>query len=299
MCIKVVERYAFCRCIYYSNAVDACPAYGRRGHGIRTQEVLVGDTCSRHTVIDNSEERIAATDKLSKSSEDSEAGGGTVEAASTVEAATNFPAPIISPLHGRLLAKFQKVMETDEQFIPTSDLDEVLTGHAIQEELQSFGLEDPFSFVFRRAKRVFALLLMIRKLDALQYLIAEELGDELLPLPDSAFNLLEDHKVRFAFSKWDVDTRKQFLELQWTLLAPVFSEGGHLKLDDDARLPFIRTEPIANRAYGGVHCVEIHRDHDKFEKFGSSLSHKVSLRPSRDYRMPIMIMTRSRAMCMR
>ena len=50
MCIKIVERYAVCRCIYYSHAVDACPAYGRRGHSIKTQEVLVGYTCSRHTV---------------------------------------------------------------------------------------------------------------------------------------------------------------------------------------------------------------------------------------------------------
>lgn len=50
MCIKIIERYAVCRCIYYSHAVDACPAYGRRGHSIKTQEVLVGYTCSRHTV---------------------------------------------------------------------------------------------------------------------------------------------------------------------------------------------------------------------------------------------------------
>lgn len=50
MCIKVVERYAVCRCIYYSHAVDACPAYGRRGHSIKTQEILVGYTCTRHTV---------------------------------------------------------------------------------------------------------------------------------------------------------------------------------------------------------------------------------------------------------
>lgn len=49
MCIKVVERYAVCRCIYYSHAVDACPAYGRRGHNVKTQEVLVGYTCTRHS----------------------------------------------------------------------------------------------------------------------------------------------------------------------------------------------------------------------------------------------------------
>ena len=283
MCIKIVERYALCRCIYYSHALDTCPAYDRRGHGIKSIEVLVGYNCYRHTVIHHGEECIGVVDKLSTCSENSEAGHSTVDAASsvasTVEAATNVEAPLDSPLYGRLLAKFQKVMETDEQFIPANDLDEVLTGHAIQEELQSCGLEDPSSFVFRRAKKIFAILLMIRKLDALQCLIEEELGDELLPLPDPANNLLEDNKLHSAFSKWDVDTRKQFFESQWTMLAPVFSEGEHLRLDDDARLPFIKTESIANRAYGGVHCVEIHRDHDNLGKLGSPLSQKVSLRP--------------------
>lgn len=49
MCIKIIERYAVCKCVYYSHAVDACPAYGRRDHTVRTREVLVGYTCSRHT----------------------------------------------------------------------------------------------------------------------------------------------------------------------------------------------------------------------------------------------------------
>lgn len=49
MCIKIVERYAVCKCIYYSHAVDACPAYGRRDHAVRTREVLVGYTCSKHS----------------------------------------------------------------------------------------------------------------------------------------------------------------------------------------------------------------------------------------------------------
>ncbi|CAF9923512.1 hypothetical protein IMSHALPRED_005947 [Imshaugia aleurites] len=282
MCIKVVERYAVCRCIYYSHAVDTCPAYGRRGHSIKTIEVLVGYTCSSswhtgNTGLHDREEIIKVADKLSASSEVSPAGGSTVP--STVKAATNVEALADSSLHGRLMAKFQKVLETDEQFVPASDLDEVLTGHAIKEELQSFGLEDPSSFVFLRARKIFAILLMIRKLDALQCLIEEELGDELLPVSNSAIMLLEDNKLRPVFSKWDVDTRKQFFELQWTLLAPVFSDGKHLKLDDDAKLPFIKTEPIANRAYGGVHCVEIHRDHDSFEKLGSPLSQNVSPRP--------------------
>ena len=53
MCIRVVERYFVCRCIYYSHAVDSCPAYGRQDHAVRTKEVLVGYSCSRHTPTTN------------------------------------------------------------------------------------------------------------------------------------------------------------------------------------------------------------------------------------------------------
>ncbi|KAL9071967.1 MAG: hypothetical protein Q9161_003899 [Pseudevernia consocians] len=196
----------------------------------------------------------------------------------TVELTAALETLIDSPLRDRLLAKLQKVFDTDEQFLPASDLDEILTSHAIEGELLSHGLEDVSSFVFRRAKKIFAILVVIRQLDVLQDLIKEELGDELLPLANPATSSLEDNKLRSALSKWDLDTIKGFFEFQWTLLSPIFSEGKHLKLDDDAILPFIKSEPIANGAYGGVHCVEIHSDHEIFEKLRSPTSQKVSLR---------------------
>lgn len=45
----MVERYKVCRCVYYIHAVDACPSYGSRGHESRTEEVLVGSSCARHS----------------------------------------------------------------------------------------------------------------------------------------------------------------------------------------------------------------------------------------------------------
>lgn len=50
MCIKVIERYAVCYCVYYTHAVDPCPKYGSRDHAIRTKDILVGYTCSRHSL---------------------------------------------------------------------------------------------------------------------------------------------------------------------------------------------------------------------------------------------------------
>ena len=221
-----------------------------------------------------------------------------IESATTVESTNSVESAIHSPLRDRLLAKRQKVLVKDDQFIPAGDLSEVLTSHAIEGELKSYGLKHLSSFVFLRARKIFAILLVIGKLDALQDLIKEEIGDELLPLAISATNSLEDNKLPPAFSKWDFDTKQRFFEVQWTLLAPVFLRGKHLKLDDDARLPFTHTEPIANGAYGGVHSVEIHRDHARFyEDFGSPVNQEVSLILQSDCRW--LIMKSIRVMCTR
>ncbi|KAF2087520.1 hypothetical protein K490DRAFT_41321 [Saccharata proteae CBS 121410] len=46
MCIRIVERYAICGCIYHIHSVDACAFYGR--HQIVDRLVRVGYTCTRH-----------------------------------------------------------------------------------------------------------------------------------------------------------------------------------------------------------------------------------------------------------
>ena len=275
MCVKVVERYALCRCIYYSHQVDACPAYGRRGHKVKTQEVLIGYTCSRHTALQDTEDFVADTETLSVRSMGSEADKASDIPEDGLKDIT-VADTIGSPLRDQLLASFAKVFDTDEHFIPAGDLDRVLSAHAVEVELQSHGLEGLLSLVFQHAKKTFAILLVMQKLDALQDLIDAKMRDELLPLEESALTSLEDSKLRAAFSGWDLDARKQFLEIQWTLIAPVFSEGEHLRLDDNARLPFIKTERLASGRFGSVHRVEIHPNHEIFETVGSHVSQKVT-----------------------
>ncbi len=249
--------------------MDACPAYGRRGHGIKTQVVLVGICCSRHS------HALSLPTSRDHSPEDSETGSGQEDRLKdiTVEAAVD------SSLRGQLLAKSQRVLDTDEYFIPVGDLDEVLTGDAILRELRSHELEHLFPYVVQGSRKIFAILLVIRKLDALQDLMEQTLGDGLLPLPESALISLKDDKLSSTFSQWGLDTRKQFFDFQWTLLAPVFSEGRHLKLGDDVRLPFIETTTIANGAFGSVHRVKIHGDHEKFEMLRLPSSQNVGLKP--------------------
>ncbi|KAJ4159874.1 uncharacterized protein LMH87_007812 [Akanthomyces muscarius] len=48
MCYQLVELYSACHCLYYQHAVDRCPSYGRRGHGVEKRTILVGYACSAH-----------------------------------------------------------------------------------------------------------------------------------------------------------------------------------------------------------------------------------------------------------
>jgi len=49
MCIRITERYAVCKCVYYIHGVDQCQSVGRAGHRVQDKTVLVGYACSRHT----------------------------------------------------------------------------------------------------------------------------------------------------------------------------------------------------------------------------------------------------------
>lgn len=269
-----------CPCTYYIHAVDACPAYGRRGHSIKTQVVRVGYTCSQHRLTSQPTGVSDYAQDLSTRREESPRKNA-LEAHKDRLQGTDIKTAIGSPLRTKLLRKVKRVFDTDENFIPAGDFEQVLTCRAIKAELQSHGLEDLYSFVYKRAKKIFAILLVICKLDALHDFVKEDLGDELLPVADSALESLSDERLQAAFSNWDLDTRKQFSEVQWTVLVPVFSEAEHLKLDDNARLPFIETNTIASGSFGSVHRVEIHSDHDNFVKLESPSSKWVRLRSSK------------------
>lgn len=233
---------------------------------------MVGYNCSQHT--DQDRYGFDDNDKAFSPRPKDIAAVNALDDQNDRREETNIETATDSPLRAQLLAKFEQVFDTDERFIPAGDLEQVLTSHAIKAALQSHGLEDLYSFVYQRAKRTFAILLVVRKLDALQDLIREDWGDEFLPVVDAALISRSDKRLPAAFSEWDLDTRKRFSDIQWAVLVPVFSEAQHLKLDDNARLPFIKTDMIASGAFGTVSCVEIHRDHEQFEKFESPTNEK-------------------------
>lgn len=46
MCIRIVERYAVCHCIYHQHSVDPCGMYGQ--HAVEERTILVGYACPNH-----------------------------------------------------------------------------------------------------------------------------------------------------------------------------------------------------------------------------------------------------------
>lgn len=64
MCYQVLELYSRCRCLYYQHAVDRCPRYGTRGHGITQRTILVEYSCIEHSNPSRYSEHQSAQDGL-------------------------------------------------------------------------------------------------------------------------------------------------------------------------------------------------------------------------------------------
>ena len=281
MCIQVVERYSICRCIYYRHAVDPCLYYGKRGHRTVVKEVSVGYQCSKHSLPQDSkgnypEGRSTGTSQVEKTitdeTDDDAASSNTTAGVPEINIKRHigegFPEVSTSeyeadmPLRMRLLHKRQENSHVAEYFIASSDLDELLTEHAIGEELQRCKVEVPSSSVFPQATKVFAILLVIRRLDLIVDLVKSRVGDEHLPLQIFNVTTSKGNALHLASSKWDNATKEEFYNFQWAVLAPKFVEKEHLCLDDNAILPFTESRTIARGGYGGVHKVKIHNAHE-------------------------------------
>ena len=246
MCIKVIERYATCRCIFFSHSIDPCPAYGR--HEVKIKEVLVGYSCSRHGYIDNTAPDISAPSIFTNKS------------SLRVQLLSKMVPPDAEPLH---------------QFIPASDVHGILTEGAIKGELEKYGCAEIYYQVYLHARRLFAVLVILDKLRSLHLLVTNSIGDGDLPLTRTQ---LSNHQQFPIFSEWTSLDQERFCTLQWAVLAPIFSQGEHLQLPDDARLPFILDEDLANGNDSEVRRTVIHRNHFNMNN-SNSLDAKASPAP--------------------
>lgn len=224
MCIKIVERYTVCRCLYYSHAIEVCPSYGE--HEVTFREILVGCTCARHSSSRKCEGLTSDAKGLTAISKESFRHENGLKATSTESKSYPETHPIYEAdeadeaddaddadeadvgtdcsLRARLLRR-SRIFPGQKQFIPASDLVEVISTDAITQELQIHGLADIPDDVLQHTKKIFAVLLIIHKLDCFEDFIRQDLRDDVLPF---AMEMINSHSV---FSGWDTDTREQFV----------------------------------------------------------------------------------------
>jgi hypothetical protein len=94
--------------------------------------------------------------------------------------------------------------------------------------------------VVLQVKKVFAILVMISKTDAIKPLLNEGLNDSHLPLANGSDNILvsANGKTFLSFRLWSSKSRDEFLEKQWWVLAPVVNRRGqHIVLDSKCAMP--------------------------------------------------------------
>lgn len=49
MCIRIVELFAVCKCVYHIHGIDQCNSYGMLGHQVQDKVILVGYACRQHS----------------------------------------------------------------------------------------------------------------------------------------------------------------------------------------------------------------------------------------------------------
>lgn len=125
--------------------------------------------------------------------------------------------------------------------------------------------------VVNQAIRIFAILVLMEKVDAMQGLIDEGLTDEHLPLkrhpdyPKNSALLSHDDSKTFQFTHWNANSMSDFIKYkQWPFLAPIIGTTGQvIEVDRNCPLPFKDGEPLGNGAAGIVIKANLHPAHQR------------------------------------
>jgi hypothetical protein len=165
--------------------------------------------------------------------------------------------------------------QTSEHFIPESELNSVITPTAILEEIQTASIyhnskDDVIRLVLRSARKVFAILAYIGRLDALPDFLEQGLTDISLPMVKIAANPPEPIASTHSddgFPRWD-EIGARFEDCQWLFLSPVFDKpGGHLDIPSRCPLPFTYQEHFEKGPAGSaLQRVKFHASHQKIFK---------------------------------
>jgi serine/threonine protein kinase len=190
-------------------------------------------------------------------------------------------APRRSPLHSVLrAARISAPGPNDSYFIPANAFDRCLTKDTIKAEMVRLGidtslpLEELADYVYKKSRKIFAILTMINKGDQIEKLLAHHPSDADLPLrmPESA-EYRRPLLPEFAgFESWSDRDIHSFSSTQWSFLAPFFSRGTssapHYELERQTILPFVEDKDLSAPRSGGfstVYDVQIHPAHHSFD----------------------------------
>jgi hypothetical protein len=156
-------------------------------------------------------------------------------------------------------------------FIPLDALHSATEEQRIKVALSStfsFGCSKLAKAVAQDARKIFAILVLMRDGKAIKNLYEQGLRDKHLPLRlvtslDSSEKLESSDGT--SFSAWKKAAKlSQFVKKQWLVQAPLFDDSGkHLVLHQNCSMPFIDADLVGNGAFGTVHKCRIHQAHQR------------------------------------
>ncbi|KAK0669116.1 kinase-like domain-containing protein [Cercophora samala] len=146
---------------------------------------------------------------------------------------------------------------SETQFLPLGLMRNTITEEVVKREVPLWFFKALFlpdsvpNWVACKAFRVFAILILIDIKEAIRDLVEDQITDDHLPLQvdhgdgDGDGGILVSNSARRSFKflstkSWSDAKRQDFIDTQWTVLAPLFSTiGQHISLDHRCPLPFV------------------------------------------------------------
>lgn len=163
--------------------------------------------------------------------------------------------------------------EHEREFIPNSDFEAIMIYDAISQALQEAPNFEPYdisahaSNIESKARRVFAILLIIKAEGAIVDFLQHDFVDANLP-----FSFVEVHKPCLEAAE-----ERLFKEQQWRFLAPklTISESSMCKdLNEQTVLPFTAEESMgkgySTGTSGHISKIWIHPSHQDLRPYGAS-----------------------------
>lgn len=174
----------------------------------------------------------------------------------------------------RLQARIESLRQRNIEFryfVPSQELYTTLDEASVQEvikgcDIEPYNRKEYVETILRGGRKVFAILVLM----GLPHLIEEFIKKDQLQ-HDQLDN-------RLPYSETDLelripDTAQRFFEMQWELLAPLFSTlKTHRVLDDHSILPFTNETYIASGGFGEVHEVWLYGPHQRLVETSDKVS---------------------------